>query len=237
MVKFEGNYANGVKKFLQEMLDDIRQRLPDEDAFKTTGTIFFSSPEEILKRRENSSHLLPYTEKMKELDEKLKLTAKQCGTDLVCTAKNLFESDFPDGVSVPDVNSEFFKNKSLRHIGFTIDIVVDERMLFRRDEYVKGVIVHEIIEFSTKFNVWKEHLDEIKEQADVNKLVRKYLKSGYFPPSKEYDEHEEIVNNEANRLGFEKEISIMEKGELDTANIRSNSEVAEIVDWMKKSKK
>ena len=138
---------------------------------------------------------------------------------------------------MPDLISNFFKKKSTRLLGFIIDIVVDARMTFRKDDYVKGIIAHEIIEFSTKYNVWKEHLDEIKEPEDFNKLVRKYLKSGYFPPSKEYDEHEEIVNKETKRLGFEKEISIMEKREITTENFRSPSEVAEIEDWMRKKQK
>ena len=138
-VNFEGNYANGVKKFLQEMLDDIRRRLPDEDAFKTPGTIFFSSPEEIVRRRQSRFNTSQYIEKMKELDGKLKLAGK-C-VDLICVFKTLYESDFPDGFSVPDINREFIKTKSLRHIGFSIDIVVDQRMLFRGDAYVKGVIV------------------------------------------------------------------------------------------------
>jgi hypothetical protein len=235
-INFEGSYAIGVKKILQEILDDIRQRLPDEDAFKTNGIIFLSSPEEILKRDRLTEVGPQFMESMKQLDEKLKLAHVQC-RDLVCLAKILFESGFPDGVSFPAVKTEFLKHKSVRHIGFEIYIVVDQRMLFRSDDYVKGVIAHEIVEFSTKFNVWKEHLDEIKGSGDLQRLAEKHLKSGYFPPSKEYDEHEEIVNKEAKRLGFEKEISIMEKGEISTDNIRSDSEIAEIEDFIRKKQK
>ena len=42
------------------------------------------------------------------------------------------------------------------------------------------------------------------------------------------------MNKEAKRLGFEKEISIMEKGEISTDNIRSDSEIAEIEDFIRK---
>lgn len=236
-VRFQGDQAIEGKEFLMGMLDDVRQRLPDEDAFKTSGQIFFSSPKEIIERWGTDIRVSQYIETMKHLYEKLKLAAKECGHDPVCFVKILFEDGFPDGISVPDLKSEFFKKKSLRHIGFIIDIVVDPRMMFRKPDYIKGVIAHEIIEFSTKYNVWKEHIDEIKEPEDFTKLIRKYLKSGYFPPSKEYDEHEEIVNKETKRLGFEKEISIMEKLEITTEIFRSPSEVAEIEDWIRKKQK
>ena len=92
---------------------------------------------------------------MKHLDEILTLALKVCRHgDHVCIFEILFESAFPDGVSVPDVKTEFLKSKSFRHVGFIIDIVIDLRMLFRSNDYVKGVIAHEIIEFSTKYNVW-----------------------------------------------------------------------------------
>ena len=57
----------------------------------------------------------------------------------------------------------------------------------------------------------RKHKGEIKKPEDVNQVLRKYLKSGYYPPSKEYAEHEVIVNREAKRLGFDKEIAVMEK--------------------------
>ena len=106
-VRFEGNQATGRKKFLMDMLDDVRQRLPDEDAFKTSGQIFFSTPDEIIKRWGTDSSDLQYIEAMKQLDEKLKLAAKECGHDPVCFVKILFEDGFPDGISVPDLKSEF----------------------------------------------------------------------------------------------------------------------------------
>ena len=57
-----------------------------------------------------------------------------------------------------------------------IDIVIDLRMLFRSDDYVKGVIAHEIIEFSTKYNVWKE-FDLLELGEITNKTAKKvYLK-------------------------------------------------------------
>ena len=57
-------------------------------------------------------------------------------------------------------------------------------MIFRKSDYVKGVICHEIIEFTTKWNVWQEHKGEIKKPEDVNQVLRKYLKAdNIFYPS------------------------------------------------------
>ena len=48
-------------------------------------------------------------------------------------------------------------------MGCIIDIVIDRHTVFIPDDYQKGVIVHEIVEFTTKGAALKEHKDEIKK--------------------------------------------------------------------------
>ena len=69
--------------------------------------------------------------------------------DAVCAM-----DDYADGYSVPVVL--LCDEDGLTVIGYIIDIVIDPRLMFRYDDYVKGVICHEIIEFTTKLNVWQE---------------------------------------------------------------------------------
>ena len=216
-----GEIAVGYKKWLSGLLDDIVQRLPDEYLPKDIH-IYFSTLEKIIERWEdpenpNRDRVEPrYLESIKRADKQWKNLA-----GMIKNPKDLFKAwsempNFENGCSTPT-----FRNvDGSLVIGCIIDIVIDRHTVFRSDDYVKGVIIHEIVEFTTKGAVWKEHKDEIKKVEDIIKVIKKYLKSGYYPPSKEYAEHEEIVNREVKRLGFEKEVAVIEKGDITTDNIR-----------------
>ena len=220
-VTFEGKKAEGYKELLSGLLDDIVQRLPDDDLFKTPGHIYFSTLEKIIERWEdpkNPHRVRPqYLESIKHADKQWKNLA-----DILRDTQSVLDafremSLYADGCSTP-----IFRNEDgYLVMEYIVDIVVDNRMMFRSDDYIKGTICHEIVEFTTKGIVFNEHKDEIKKIEDINKIFKKYLKSGSYPPSKEYDEHEEIVNREVKRLGFEKEIAVIEKGEITDDNIRS----------------
>jgi len=228
-VTFEGKFATGAKKICSDWLDDIVQGLPDEDVFKVPGHIYFSSPAEIVERWEHNPPSIlgveavadpRYLELMKWIDKQLWGLANIQDSDALYDALLSIDwSKSPDGYCVPVANWNRKKNR-LQGIGYVIDIVIDPRTIFRHPDYVKGVICHEIVEFTTKWNVWQEHKHEIKKIADANKVLRKYLKSGYLPPSKEYYKHEVIVNREAKRLGFEKYIAVMEKHEIMRYNFK-----------------
>jgi hypothetical protein len=230
-VIFEGVMpeSDDVRKHLSDDLAVIVQLLPDEDAFKAPGTIYFSFPEEIIERWEHNPPSIlgeeapvdpRYLEMMKRTDKKLRsLTNIQDSDALYDALRSIDWNGSPDGYSVP-VSQWNRKKNRLESFGYVIDIVIDLRTIYRHPDYVKGVICHELVEFSTKWNVLREHKHEIKKFSDVKHVIRKYLKSGYMPPSKQYYEHEEIVNREAKRLGFEKYIAVMEKHEIFPYNFK-----------------
>jgi hypothetical protein len=231
-VKFEGdnrighvNVAEGYSKLLQGSLDYIMQRLPDCGAFKLPGHIYFSNRESIVVRwedelRTNSYHLQPqYLEQLKSASERL-VNYLRTDPPVYSSDPEALEArdwtlrmwkmyhetpDYPVGVSVPLTDKD-----ELSFTGYIIDIVADGRIQFRSDDCIRGIICHEIVEFTTKWNVWQEHKNEIKKRGDLEQVLRKYLKSGYYPLGKERFEHEEIVNREIKRLGFEKEIEAVE---------------------------
>ena len=224
-VIFEGVMPENddVRKSLLDMLDDIVQKLPDEDVFTAPGTIYFSYPAEIIERWEHNppnilgEEAVPtpmYLERMKWINNQLNDLANIQDSDALYDALASIDwTAAPDGYCLPVGRWDEEKNW-LEFFGYVIDIVIDLRTVYRHPDYVKGVICHELVEFSTKWNVLREHKDEIKKPEDLNKILIKYLKSGYFPPAKQYYEHEEIVNRETKRLGFEKYIAVMEKHEV-----------------------
>ena len=97
---------------------------------------------------------------------------------------------------------------------FTIIIIVDN-FDSRTDGYIKGVIAHEFSEMSYSYRIWKENSDKLKKmkpkarQVMLNKLAKSTSNAG----SKEHEEYEDMVNNEARRLGFKNEIAEMLKNE------------------------
>ena len=220
-IKFEGELANKMSNFLLKTLDDIVQRLPNENAFKSPGTIYFSTLDNIVKRRKSGPIRLKKTKYLQDIENAEK-EWKNLAPIIGNNPDNLFDivstmREYPDGICFLDF---YLDSKDETSLKFDIDIVIDHRIHCRNDDYIKGVIIHELVEYSTKYNVLEEHNDEVTAVEDIGLILKKYLKSGYYPPSKEYDEHEKIVNQEVKRLGFEKEISIMEKYEFTKENIQ-----------------
>lgn len=217
-----GEIADGYKKWLSGLLDDIVQKLPDEYLPKNIH-IYFSTLEKIIERWENPENPDYNRQKNSHFLKDIKRADKQWKSRAggLRNVADIFKawneiSRYANGCSTPT----FRKEDNSLVMGCVIDIVIDRHTVFIPNDYQKGVIVHEIVEFTTKCAALKEHKDEIKKSEDIIKVLKKYLKAGSYPPSKEYDEHEEIVNREAKRLGFKKEIAVMEKGDITTDNIR-----------------
>ena len=95
---------------------------------------------------------------------------------------------------------------------FTITIVVDN-LEGRSDDYIIGLLAHELAEMSYTFRKLMENLPSLKKmkpkarQVMMNRITQQ---SDSIINTEEHQEHENAVNNEAVRLGFEKEIVAMD---------------------------
>ena len=79
------------------------------------------------------------------------------------------------------------------------------------DDYIKGLIVHEISEMSYSYTKWQENYDSLKKMKPRARQIvfGRWTKNSDDPGSKEYQEHEVEVNKEGIRLGFQKEIDAL----------------------------
>lgn len=209
-------------KELSRWLDDIVQRLPDEDMFKLDAEIWFCGRNEFIERWEDWMEKNGNYPRIRDLLNVVKNAEKHWQSfadtmmikselDIVDAIRTIEEQKIVDidGFSQPIWN--LLKDRFLGMNEYIIAVIIDERYFARPDPelYYKGVICHELVEFSTKIPVLNEHMDEVKKLEDVNIILRKYLKSG-FTSGPEYKEHEKIVNKEVIRLGFRKEIEAMD---------------------------
>ena len=167
---------------LMSLLDEVVERLPDEWQFKTTGMIRFDT--------------------MQTASEFWQQFSQQWG-------------HAPDFSRVErDGNCEYsFSYSNRADDRYIITIIVND-LDSRTDDYIKGLIVHEFAEMSYPFRKLQENWDSIKKMKPKARQVRmnQLTKSMDDPGSKKYQEHEAEVNNEAIRLGFQKEIEALEGG-------------------------
>ena len=168
-------------KKLISLLDDIVERLPNEWQFKTIGMIRFDT-------RQTAS----------EFWQKFRHTWGHA----------------PDFSPVErDGNCEYYFSYNNRaESRYIITIIVDD-LDSRTDDYIKGLIVHELSEMSYPFRMYMENWDSLKKMKPKARLIMENrLTKVMFdePEGKEYQEHETEVNNEAIRLGFQKEIEALE---------------------------
>ena len=111
-----------------------------------------------------------------------------------------------------DGNCEYYFSYNNRaESRYIITIIVDD-LDSRTDDYIKGLIVHELSEMSYPFRKLQENWDSLKKMKPKARqvMMNKFTKSTSDPGSKEYQDHEDEVNNEARRLGFQKEIEALE---------------------------
>ena len=168
-------------KKLISLLDDVVERLPNEWQFKTIGMIRFDTRQTALEFWQQFRHKWGHAP-----DFRLKLDGNcqySYGTD----------------------------ERSRAGDRYIITIIVDY-LDSRTDDYIKGLIVHELSEMSYTCRKLLENLDSFKKMKPKARqvMMNKFTKSTSGPGSKEYQEHEDEVNNEAIRLGFQKEIDTLE---------------------------
>jgi hypothetical protein len=95
---------------------------------------------------------------------------------------------------------------------YIITIIVDE-LPSRTDDYVKGLVAHELSEMSYKFRLVQNELPALRKMRPKARkiMLEKLGFSNAAVGSPQYAEHERSVNEEAIRLGFSKEIEELEK--------------------------
>jgi len=209
---------NVLEKKLRKTLDKIVERFPDgEEALEQYGEIIFCTPQatidfwvEIKKAFPQSGlpdFFLQHVKFMKKEWENIKDTLR-ASRDLIEEANNVIGSKgiCPDGHCAM-LGSEI-KPDGFVIAPYVIQILLDERINLRNEDYMIGVIAHEFAEFTTKYYALQNHMDEINSPEDHHAVIKKYTKSGTI--GEEYSEHEKIVNREAARLGFKKEIIAMD---------------------------
>ena len=165
---------------LMSLLDEVVERLPDEWQFKTTGMIRFDTRQTASEFWQQFRHKWGHAPDFSRVER--------------------------------DGNCEYrFSYSDRADDRYIITIIVDD-LDSRTDDYIKGLIVHELSEMSYPFRKLQENWDSLKKMKPKARqvMMNKFTKSTSGPGSKEYQEHEDEVNNEAIRLGFQKEIDTLE---------------------------
>ena len=169
-------------KRIMSLLDEVVERLPDEEQFKITGMIRFDTRQTALEFWQQFRHQWGHA---------------------------------PDFRVNLDGNCEYSYRWSDERIDdrYIITIIVDD-LDSKTDEYIKGLIVHELSEMSYPSRKLQENWDSLKKMKPKARqvMMNKWTKSTDHAESKEYQEHEDEVNNEAIRLGFQKEIEALGGG-------------------------
>ena len=168
-------------KKLISLLDDVVEKLPDEEQFKITGMIRFDTRQTASEFWQQISHQWGHAPDFSRVER--------------------------------DGNCEYrFSYSDRADDRYIITIIVNE-LDSRTDDYIKGLIVHELSEMSYPFRMYMENWDSLKKMKPKARLIMENrLTKVMFdePEGKEYQEHETEVNNEAIRLGFQKEIEALE---------------------------
>jgi len=188
MVELENFYKNvsvsnddsqSLGQRLKSSLDDVIQRLPDEEQFQMRGQIVFNTRQQAIEFWNTIGLKLGF------------------GPDF--TPYNR------------DGNCTYLIRPDVENSIFIITIIVDN-LESRSDDYLKGLIAHELSEMSYIWNaVQKEKPTLMKMKPKARQIkMDQITQQNTEPGSKEYDEHEKNVNDEARRLGFQKEIDVLE---------------------------
>ena len=169
-------------KRIMSLLDEVVERLPDEEQFKITGMIRFDTRQTALEFWQQFRHQWGHAPDFSRVER--------------------------------DGNCEYsFSYSERADDRYIITIIVDD-LDSRTDDYIKGLIVHELSEMSYPSRKLQENWDSLKKMKPKARqvMMNKWTKSTDHAESKEYQEHETEVNNEAIRLGFQKEIEALEAG-------------------------
>ena len=167
---------------IKPLLDEVVERLPDEEQFKIAGMIRFDTRQTALEFWQQFRHKWGHAPDFSPVER--------------------------------DGNCEYYFSYSNRADSRYIITIIVNDLDSRTDEYIKGLIVHELSEMSYPSRKLQENWDSLKKMKPKARqvMMNKFTKSTNGPGSKEYQEHEDEVNNEAIRLGFQKEIEALEGG-------------------------
>ena len=110
-----------------------------------------------------------------------------------------------------DGNCFFTISELVEDAMFYIIIIIDD-LENRSDDYIKGLIAHELAEMSHPWKLTRKEIPRLRKMKPKARQIflNKLTKQDFDANSIEYREHEIAVNNEAKRLGFEKEIETLE---------------------------
>jgi len=111
-----------------------------------------------------------------------------------------------------DGNCVYTIAETIENSMFLITIIVDNLEL-RSDDYIKGLIAHEFSELSYAWKTTQKEMPTLKKmKAKARQIkIEQITKQSSNIDSKEYAEHEQYVNDEARKLGFQEEIDKMER--------------------------
>ena len=182
-IKVFGDLQVPIMQRVKPLFDEVIEGLPDEEQFQIKGRFVIHFRSEVIKYwSEIGSVLKPLL-----------------GTvpDFIITSR--------------DGNCTYTFGDSIEHSLYYITIVLDE-LPKKSDDYIKGLFAHEFAELSFPWRTIKEHRNELQKLRNKAKDVRinQLTKKDSQPGTPEYHEHEKLVNQEAVRLGFQKEITALE---------------------------
>ena len=175
-----------IVKRIRSLLDEVVERLPDEEQFKITGLIVIDTKQIAMGLWNIWRH-------------QWNTAGPDFNLDLVGNCQYQPAGSF-DNMRKLDRAADWY----------VITIIVDN-LESKTDDYIKGLIAHELSEMSCPYRILQENWDTLKKMKPAARPVMyaKWTKDNAVLGSKEYQEHEVEVNNEAIRLGFQKEIDAL----------------------------
>ncbi len=168
---------------VKPLYEKVIQRLPDEEQFQIRSFFVFNYRDEVIKYWALNGPIL----------------RPVLGP----------EPDFT--VISIEGNCMFVFGDSIEHSLYYLTIVLDD-FPQKSDDYIKGMFAHEFAELSFPWRTIKEHQNELQKlgknarKVRINQLTKIDVKVG----TQEYFEKEKLINQEAIRLGFQKEITALE---------------------------
>ena len=175
-----------IVKRIMSLLDEVVERLPDEEQFKITGLIVIDTKQIAMGLWNIWRH-------------QWNTAGPDFNLDLVGNCQYQPAGSF-DNMRKLDRAADWY----------VITIIVDN-LESKTDDYIKGLIAHELSEMSCPYRMLQENWDTLKKMKSAARPVMydKWTKANAVLGSKEYQEHEDDINNEAIRLGFQKEIDAL----------------------------
>ena len=181
--KVFGDLNLPIMQRVRPLFEEIIQRLPDEEQFQILGNF-----------------AIHYRKEIVEYWSKIGPVIKP----LVGVIPNFT-------VINRDGNCTYALGDSIAHSFYYLTVVID-KFPQKSDDYIKGLFAHEFAELSFPWRTIKEYQNELQKLGNKAREIRinQLTKKNSQPGTSEYHEHEKLVNQEAGRLGFQKEIAALE---------------------------